>query len=265
MKWYMGFLVLVLTTGLGLCIPLQGRSEDGTQGMDTQGGTVMPRDESTTSVDSDRTEETVASSVDDLIYNLPLRGAPGGRVAAGTRGDKSGSPMIIALVPDDHTGLSTQEQPTLCWFLSKSTNHPVELTISEDEAVRPLLETQFAPDAQKGIRCLSLADYGIRLKSGVRYRWFVTIVTDPEHRSKDISTGAEIERVEIQEALRSKLARSGKESVPKIYADAGLWYDAFAAVSELIVASPYDSILRKQRASLLRQVGLSKVEKDGDR
>jgi hypothetical protein len=43
------------------------------------------------------------------------------------------------------------------------------------------------------------------------------------------------------------------------YAAAGLWYDAIKAISDLIQAHPQMKIYRKQRASLLEQVGLKEI------
>ena len=40
------------------------------------------------------------------------------------------------------------------------------------------------------------------------------------------------------------------------YAGAGIWYDAIAALNELIAAAPQDAALRTQRSALLREVGL---------
>jgi methyl coenzyme M reductase subunit C len=44
-----------------------------------------------------------------------------------------------------------------------------------------------------------------------------------------------------------------------IYASAGIWYDAFAVVSELIKISPDDVELIKSRNALLAQIGLSEI------
>jgi hypothetical protein len=101
-----------------------------------------------------------------------------------------------------------------------------------------------------------LADYGVRLEAGVVYRWFVAVVPDEGRRSRDILAGGTIERVEIGDELRAKLAQAGNADLPFLYAEAGLWYDALAAISDLIEATPHDPELRTQRASLLTQVGL---------
>src|SRR5437899_2800630 len=69
------------------------------------------------------------------IYKPPLRGAPGGRVGGGTRGAPDRSVVLSVLTPD-HSGLTTQEQPSLYWYLSQPTTYPIELTINEGEVAK---------------------------------------------------------------------------------------------------------------------------------
>jgi hypothetical protein len=191
------------------------------------------------------------------VYIPPPRGAPGGRVGGSTRG--IGTPPTLSVLAPDHTGLTVQEQPSLYWYLSKPTTYPIELTIIDDRAIKPLLETRISGPVQPGMQRVRLADYGVRLSPGVPYRWSVALVVDPENRSKDIIAGGAIERIALPEAVRAKLTRAGKTQTPYIYAEAGLWYDAMTAISDLIDAAPNDRVHRQQRASLLEQVGLAQI------
>ena len=56
---------------------------------------------------------TEAQPDDTIIYKPPKRGAPGGREGAGTRGFREALPTLAILAPQDHTGLTAQEQPVL--------------------------------------------------------------------------------------------------------------------------------------------------------
>jgi len=203
-------------------------------------------------------EQQLPAAVDRPVYQPPQRGTPGGRVGGSSRGIEDKLPMLSVLAPD-HTGLTVQEQPSLYWYLSKTTTHPFEVTIIEDRAIQPLLETRISTPIEPGVQRVRLADHGMRLSPGVPYRWFVALVVDPDNRSRDVLAGGTIERIAPPEALRAKLARAGKTLAPSIYAEAGLWYDALAAISELIDAAPNTPGLRQQRTSLLKQVGLSEV------
>jgi len=159
----------------------------------------------------------------------------------------------------DHTGLTAQEQPSLYWYLSESISSRIEFTLIDDRAIQPLLRIHLSPPIQPGMQRIQLADHGVRLTLGMPYEWFVAMVPDPEHRSKDIIAGGALERIELPAALRVKLAQAGQANAPHRYAEAGFWYDALTAISELIDAAPMDSVLRTQRASLLDQVGLPEI------
>jgi hypothetical protein len=59
------------------------------------------------------------------------------------------------------------------------------------------------------------------------------------------------------------LGKSAKESLPFVYAESGLWYDALTTVSELIETAPQDPTLQKQRDALLSQAGLPQFDWPG--
>jgi hypothetical protein len=192
------------------------------------------------------------------VYTPPKRGAPGGRIGGGTRSFQREVSVLSALAPD-HGGFTTSEQPSLYWFISSSTSLPVELTVMDPQGVQPILETRLPSPITGGVHRIRLSDYNVRLAPGAAYRWFVSVVPDAARRSKDIMAGGAIERVGMPEELKAKLAHAAKSDLPSIYAQAGLWYDTVAAISELIEAAPQDQALRKQRTALLAQVGLTEI------
>ena len=192
------------------------------------------------------------------IYRPPMRGAPAGRLAGGSRGNAKESPSICALAPD-HVGLTVKEQPCLYWFLSKRTELPVVFTLIEVQAIAPLLEEQIPCPEKPGIQGISLKSFGIRLKKGVRYEWFVSLVPEPEQRSKDDIAMGVIERLESSKSLEADLSGIEMARHSFIYAEHGFWYDALEAISDLIESNPDYFALRRIRASLLEQVGLGRV------
>lgn len=191
-------------------------------------------------------------------YKPPRRGAPAGRLAGGTRGTGDRLPFVCVLSPE-HIGLTTREQPSLYWFISQPTSYPIEFTIIPSWGIRPLLETPLKPPVQPGVQSIRLVEYDVRLEPGVKYKWFVALVPNGDRRSKDIITGGEIELIKLSEALRARLKQANKAEAVHIYAEAGIWYEALTFISELIEDAPDNSLFRKQRASLLRQVGLPQV------
>jgi len=163
------------------------------------------------------------------------------------------------LAPADHVGLTIDEQPSLYWYLSGAVTCPIAVTLIDEQTVQPLLEITLSPPVSPGVQRLRLADHNLHLLPGVHYKWSVALVPDPNERSKDLITGTAIERIEPTDPLRAQLAQADTATLPTLYAEAGLWYDALTALSDLIEGAPDDAVLRQQRTSLLGQVGLRDI------
>ena len=192
------------------------------------------------------------------IYRPPMRGAPGGRVGGATRGTGRSLFVLSALAPD-HTGLTLDEQPALYWYLTTTVSSPIEVTLLDPRVAAPLLQLRIPPPIRAGVHGLQLTDHNVRLEPGVGYRWFVAVIADQKRRSKDVLAGGAIERVTPTAELGDKLTKASGLDAVSIYADAGVWYDALAALMRLIAASPKDAVLLRQRAALLTQVGLPDI------
>jgi hypothetical protein len=191
-----------------------------------------------------------------VIYVPPEIGVPGQRIGAGTRG--MGRLASIQILAPDHLGFTTEEQPTLFWYLAEPTTTRIDFTIHDEASVEPLADFELPAPVGFGIQAVRLADHGVRLAVGTRYRWYVSLVPDPARRSKDFTVGAWIARREPDAELRRRLAAAGGR-VAWAYAESGLWYDALEVLSSRIAAAPADRTLHEQRAALLEQAGLSEV------
>jgi len=192
------------------------------------------------------------------LYNPPKKLTPRARVGGGLRGADGDDPVLEALVPD-HVGLTFKKTPILNWFLSKPTTYPLKFTISDIGATKPLHEGLIPTPVLAGIQSLDLNDWNITLEPDVQYRWYVSAIRDSEAPSKDIVVGGMIERCEFNECLVLRpILTCDRQSVPW-NAKSGFWYDAMACLCELINVNPSDQSLRRDRAALLNQIGLSGV------
>ena len=172
------------------------------------------------------------------LYNPPKRGAPISTIEAASRGSAAQAAKIETLAPKDHAGQTHLEQPTLYWYASAPITQPVEITLTDDNDVAPLIdETLPAPQAA-GFHAVSLAGTKAHLKAGPVYQWAVAIVVDPKMRSGDIVSGNYVQRVDA--------TVSGSDAAS--LAQAGLWYDALDAASRQSPAL---------RAELLKDVGIT--------
>lgn len=191
-------------------------------------------------------------------FRPAVSGAASVRVTGGSRGTGESSVTLDVLAPDE-TGITTQEQPSLFWYQSKPADARFELTLLQDNKVKPIVQVQVERSTKAGIQRLKLSDYNAKLTPGVEYQWVVALITDPDNRSKDLVASGVIKRIEPNADLKAKLASAAPASAVGVYADAGIWYDALSLLSDQIDSDPGNKALRETRADLLRQVGLNKA------
>jgi len=257
----MNSLKTIIIVGLIVALPFLGGASDERETKSVKGaaGQSDEKKQADQKAGKSTSSSAVQISMDKPVYKPPLRGSPAGRVGGGTRGMTERESFSLQVLAPDHIGYTVHDQPSLYWYVSKAIPHPIELTVIERNAVDPLIEKVVKGPERGGIQAIRLADYGVHLRRNVTYKWFVTLVTDPNHRSKDIMAGGIITLVEPPPSLLAKLKVADSNNAPYMYAEEGLWYDALEAISRMIDASSTNAGFRKQRASLLEQVGLSDV------
>jgi len=182
-----------------------------------------------------------------IVYKPPPRGAPRARIGGGVRGARA-MPTPLALVPE-HVGMTARSAPALYWHVDGVPDDRVRIffTLVEEGGRRPVVERELRRPKSAGIQRVRLRDYGATLRSGVVYEWSIAMVPDMGKRSHDLVALAYIERVP---------ARDSAAGDAEAEARAGLWYDAFETLSNQIAANPGAAKPRRERAELLKQVGL---------
>lgn len=194
-----------------------------------------------------------------------------------TRGEADES-LSIAVIAPDHVGLTTRSQPTLYWFAAGRIDGAVEITIQDEDGAQPLVEARRELSDARGLLAVRLDELGVQLKPGAEYRWSVAVVRDPAARSRDLVTSGAIMRVPPLTGTSATLAgvpaptagasatSAGASATTAAAADevaslaqAGLWYDAIERVGATLARLPQDPVARRQRATLLEQVGLAEA------
>ncbi len=202
------------------------------------------------------------NSTTGVKFRPKITGAPSVRVTGGSRGTGDAAITLDVLAPDE-IGLTTQEQPSLFWFQSKPAEAKFELTLLQENKVKPIVQVLIERSSKAGIQRLKLSEHGARLVPGVEYQWVVALVTDADNRSKDLVASGVIKRIEPAPDLKDKITKASPASLAGVYAEAGVWYDALSVLSDEIDAHPESKDLRQTRVDLLRQVGL-KTAADSD-
>jgi len=194
-----------------------------------------------------------------LVYKPPRIGKPAQTVGGGSRGSSDKVPVLFVVVPD-HVGQTLSSQPSLFYFIDQvpDPSIQIEFTLLDEDGEEPLVAKRLPAPTSAGVHRIRLADEDVELKTGTEYEWSIALILDPDQRSKDIVATGWIDRVEGSGQLLARL-ESGAYRPAALYAEEGLWYDALAAVSDEIDRNPDDAALKRQRADLMRQVGLTEA------
>jgi hypothetical protein len=154
-----------------------------------------------------------------------------------TRGCSGGELPLTVLASQSYVGRTSSQHPTLAWFVpADSASKRVELTIYEwVRGGRPTEVRKVSLQSSPGIMALSpFSENELGLELGKEYRWQVILHCDPDNPSTALVAAASIEVVALSSEVQSQLngAVNGVEKT-KLYAEAGLWYDALAEALDL--------------------------------
>ena len=191
-------------------------------------------------------------------YREPQHTTPRARVGGTLRAADGEDPAVAALVPD-HVGITVKQHPVLNWFLSKPTTLPIKFTLIDERAIRALVEKPITSPVKAGVQAIRFNEIDFELEPNIQYRWYISLIKDADSPSRDIVTGGMIERCLFSECLLLDAPTTCSREAVMATAAKGFWYDAMACLCELIESNPTDTHLRRQRAALLRQVGLHEV------
>lgn len=198
-----------------------------------------------------------AADEPSITYTPPAEAGPAVRIdGIGTRSTGPAAPSLYMLAPV-HVGLTTKDQPTVYWYLSKPVQTRVELAIVQSKKIIPIFDVKVGDSGQAGVQRFRFADHNLKLAPGIEYRCTVALVLDRQSRSKDVVASCVIKRIEPLSSLTSRLASAQPSEAAFIYASEGIWFDAMDALAGLIDANPDNAKFRRQRAALLEQVQLA--------
>lgn len=170
--------------------------------------------------------------------------------------------LLLSVLTPTHTGLTTQAQPVMYWYVSKPISKSfkfIEFVLNSEQAIAPVLRTHVPSVTKSGIQKLQLSDYDINLQADVEYTWSIALVPNPESRSHDFVTSGKIKYVKPKEELQKRLKESPTNQHSYIFSEAGFWYDAIASVILQTEEYPKDTSHHINLISLMGQAELKDI------
>ena len=199
-------------------------------------------------------------------YQPPDRQAPEATVGGSSRGSCLESrENLTSLMPPNNLGLTTEEYPTLFWYVPKSTAEKLEFKLQDGS--REVYKRTFRIPSESGVISFTLpkSELAAPLEVGKMYHWYFTIICPtnpaedlPENSGNAIVDGW-IERSEPSATLVKQLDSAAPSDRPALYAAAGIWHDSLTTLAELRRRDPNNRNLAIQWKKLLISVGLDEI------
>lgn len=200
-------------------------------------------------------------------FNVPDIEAPGNRESAAQRsGDEdclSGDIPLMAVVPETNIGLTTAAYPSIYVYVPPTVAKTARFVIFDQASNTSLYEEEFAINSPSGgIVTVSLPDNGIQqpLVVDQSYYWYFSLECDVDNPDANPVIESNIQRVSPTDELAESIAIGEPETLPMLYAEAGLWYDALTASAELSVSdADSERMPAPEWNDLLEAVGLTSI------
>ncbi len=191
-------------------------------------------------------------------------GAPARRESAGTRGCVFGNPAnLVALMPEDNVGWTTDAYPRFYWYLPVNQASFVEFTLEQPseagETPEVIYQTRFEVTGESGIMSLQIPENENipPLTVGDRYRWQVAVFCNPNSPEGDIQVDGWVERQSPDASLQEAIAIASASEQVGLYASNGYWFNALDQLATLKASDPDNAELQTRWEELLTSVNLA--------
>lgn len=172
-----------------------------------------------------------------LQLNLPDLNAPGNRESGSSRSESCLEPgeSLVALMPDSNYALTRNGHPRFFFYLPPTNAEAVNFILYHEESGAVFYEGHFSIEDKSGIVSLSLPDNGLQqsLEADEAYYWYFSVVCASNDPNRNEVVSGTVQRITPDAETAEAIAAANPQTLPAVYAQAGLWQDALAAAAAL--------------------------------
>ena len=166
--------------------------------------------------------------------------------------------LLVALIPPSNVGLTLAERPTFFFYVPKTSAKTAEF-ILEDTNLNRLATLKLNLRETPAVYSLTPVATDLPLSLDKDYQWVFSLVCGKEGDLRDPIVSGRIRRIQPSPVLVSKLEKASALERAKLFAAAGIWYEAAATLATLQKTHPQDPQLSAAWGELLRSVGLAPI------
>lgn len=179
------------------------------------------------------------------------QGLPGRRISGGSRSPNTAclatpEQPVVALMPKNNLGLTISERPTL-WFSlpAISADRALEFGLY-NQTGELIYKESFETSGEAGISSFSLPSTFAPLSEESTYRWYLSVVCDPDSRSEDLVVTGWIRRIQASSTLSAQIASATLQERLSVYETSNLWFETLTTLAELRRTLPQEDSAKQQ-------------------
>lgn len=157
--------------------------------------------------------------------------------------------------PQNHAGLALSAEPRLWWNLSQETSFNIEVTVVDDREIDPIANIKLAGPFSAGLHQIDLAERGVSLKPNVEYRWFVSLIVDPDRPSRNPVAAGALRVLDSTDQRRNEAKEASPSERGHVLAKLGIWYDAYDFFASISKSHPEQNALARHHEHLTKTAG----------
>lgn len=193
-------------------------------------------------------------------YGLPTHRRDGGsRSDGGNCVASTQNQNLVALIPNHSIGINASASPKLFFYVPE-TNKPKTLEFVLRNERDELMYEAFLTTGGKGIMSVEIpADLqSDQLETEQNYHWYLSIICNPQQRSRDIVVEGWLRQEEVDLATKQELNTANSIAQAQIYHESGFWYDALTTLATEH-SDTQEPVVEAKWTELLYSVGLEEL------
>lgn len=201
------------------------------------------------------------STILGLTFDPPDEDQPRTSSSGGSRGKHcladsvEAAPYLIAVVPQEFAGLTTQAHPSILVYVGSTTASKAFFSIKDEKQDTQYYTPLDLPE-KAGIIRIELPDETPELKIGQTYSWHFALMCDDQLRPDSPTVEGYIQRTALSSILTED---SPLVNQVALYSEAGIWYETAEILATLRHAEPDNAAIAQAWDNLLTTAGLEAI------
>ncbi|MDJ0532556.1 MAG: DUF928 domain-containing protein [Xenococcaceae cyanobacterium MO_207.B15] len=196
---------------------------------------------------------------------LSYQGLPSNRRDGGSRGNcVANGKDFVALVPETPVNATASISSQLFFYVPQTEKPKIIEFVLRNKDDKLVHEAFVQTTGEAGIMSVKIPD---QIQDNLSqtlgdYHWYLSMICDPNQRSRDIVLEGWIKYVELDNSVQQKIDLSNSIETSNLLQQEGIWYDALTVLAEQKKLGSNLVSLKTEWSQMLESIGLVELSSE---